>query len=356
MSRTVVFLNPREMVSRLQTTAALEAFSHLTGEAVLVVDLAHLDATCSAAEIETACDALPQLPCPTIGIGAGTATQSGCAIAPHLDVVLSHRAQVDTVLSGIERSPMASASLVQLLRMNEALDIHKGLIAESLVYSMLQSGPEFGGWLTRYRAAHPAKPNPEPNAARNSQPAVRMQRDGDSLALTLNRPERRNAFSIEMRDGLVEGLEVATADPSLVEVVLSGAGAAFCSGGDLDEFGTLPDPSTAHAIRSARNVGRLLAKCASRVRVQVHGACIGAGIELPAFASRIVAHPDTVFALPEVSMGLVPGAGGTMSIPRRIGRQRTAWWALTGARIDSLTALDWGLIDEIADEVADEVA
>lgn len=353
MSQAAVFLNPGEMIDRLQTMASLEAFSHLTGEAVLVVDLAHAEAaTRSASEIETACNALSQLPCPTIGIGPPEATQSGRAIAPHLDVMLDHRAQVDLVLSGIERSPMAAASLVQLLRMNESLDIHKGLIAESLVYSMLQSGPEFGAWLTRYRAAHPAKSGQKSGHAPRPEPAVRIQRNGDRLGLTLNRPERRNAFSIEMRDGLIEGLAVAATDPSLAEVVLSGEGAAFCGGGDLDEFGTLPDPSTAHAIRSARNAGRLLAECAARVRVEVHGACIGAGIELPAFASRIVARRESFFALPEVSMGLVPGAGGTTSIPRRIGRQRTAWWALTGARIDTQTALDWGLIDEIADEVA----
>ncbi len=350
MSQAAVFLNPQQMISRLQTATALESFSHLTGAPVLVVDLAESEAsTCSASEIETACSALAQLPCPTIGVGkpVGLADR----IAPHLDVLLDHRAQVDLVLSAIETSPLAAASLVQLLRMSETLDVHKGLIAESLVYSMLQSGPEFGGWLTRYRAAHPINPL-KPNTGSDSEPAVRIQRSGDRLRLTLNRPARRNAFSMEIRDGLAEGLALAAADPSLLEIVLSGEGEVFCSGGDLDEFGTLPDPSTAHAIRSARNVGRQLAQCASRVRVEVHGACIGAGIELPAFASRIVARPGTFFSLPEVSMGLVPGAGGTTSIPRRIGRQRTAWWALTGARIDTQTALDWGLIDEIAEAAA----
>ena len=62
--------------------------------------------------------------------------------------------------------------------------------------------------------------------------------------------------------------------------------------------------------------------------------CLGAGVELPAFAARVVAHANTSFALPELEMGLVPGAGGTVSLPRRIGRQRTAWLALTGQRLD----------------------
>jgi enoyl-CoA hydratase/carnithine racemase len=84
------------------------------------------------------------------------------------------------------------------------------------------------------------------------------------------------------------------------------------------------------------------------VEARVHGACIGAGAELPAFVGRVVAAEGTFFQLPELSMGLVPGAGGTASLPRRIGRQRTAWMALSGERVDVETALRWGLVDEIA--------
>ena len=74
---------------------------------------------------------------------------------------------------------------------------------------------------------------------------------------------------------------------------------------------------------------------------------LGAGSELPAFARRVVAMEDAFFQLPEVAMGLVPGAGGTVSIPRRIGRQRTAYLALSGLRLDAATARRWGLVDEI---------
>ena len=75
---------------------------------------------------------------------------------------------------------------------------------------------------------------------------------------------------------------------------------------------------------------------------------MGAGIEIAAFASRIVAGPDTTIRLPEVGMGLIPGAGGTASIPRRIGRHRTAYLALTDVSIDAGTAAAWGLVDELA--------
>jgi enoyl-CoA hydratase/carnithine racemase len=150
-----------------------------------------------------------------------------------------------------------------------------------------------------------------------------------------------------MRDALSEGLALAVADDSIEEVVLAAAGPSFCSGGDLDEFGSFPDPATAHAVRSARSPARLLALCAARARAEVHGACVGAGCELPAFCRRVSAREDSFFQLPEVGMGLVPGAGGTASLPARIGRQRTAWLALTGRRIDAATALAWGLVDAI---------
>ncbi len=117
---------------------------------------------------------------------------------------------------------------------------------------------------------------------------------------------------------------------------LRGEGGSFCSGGDLDEFGTRPDPATAHLVRLARSPGWLLHQLAARTHVVVHGPCRGSGVELPAFAGRVTAHPDATFALPEVAMGLIPGAGGTVSLVRRIGRHHTARLALTGRVIDAL--------------------
>ena len=91
----------------------------------------------------------------------------------------------------------------------------------------------------------------------------------------------------------------------------------------------------------------LMTRLADRVRAEVHGACLGAGIELPAFAGRVIATEDAFFQLPEVGLGLVPGAGGSVSLPRRIGRQKTACLGLSGSRIDAQTALAWGLVDEV---------
>jgi enoyl-CoA hydratase/carnithine racemase len=253
--------------------------------------------------------------------------------------VLSAERELAPILAVVARAPLAAMTLVQLLRHNAGLGTHEGLLAESLAYSALQGGPECAAWLAS---------RPPPAAAEASrEPAVLVHRSGDRLDLVLNRPARRNALSVEMRDALVEALRLAAADGTIAEIVLSGNGTAFCAGGDLDEFGTLPDPATAHGVRATRGPARALAACADRVRVELHGACVGAGIELPAFARRVVARSDAFFQLPEVGMGLVPGAGGTVSIPRRIGRQRAAYLCLSGVRLDAETALAWRLVDEI---------
>ena len=281
------------------------------------------------------------LPCPSVAVCAPGPDASADGLLAAFDVTVDDDAQLAEVVAGISAAPLASMALVGLLREPRAGDIgavHRGLVAESLVYSTLQSGPEFAAWLRSHQ--------PRTVAAEDG-PAVAAIRDGGDLVLELNRPATRNAFSVEMRDALCEALELVLVDDSIERVVVRGRGPSFCSGGDLREFGTFPDPATAHVVRCTRNAGRLLSMIAGRVRFEVHGACIGAGIELPAFAGRVVAARDAYFQLPELSMGLVPGAGGTTSIPRRIGRQRTALMAITARAIDAETALAWGLVDEL---------
>jgi enoyl-CoA hydratase/carnithine racemase len=176
---------------------------------------------------------------------------------------------------------------------------------------------------------------------------LRIVRAGSVLEIALARPERRNALSVELRDALVEALDLAVADPSIESVAIAGDGPDFCAGGDLAEFGTAPDPATAHAVRSARSPAAAVVACRDRVDFRLHGACVGAGAELAAFGRRVIAGADTWFQLPELGFGLIPGAGGCVSLVRRIGRQRTAWLAVSGERIDAATALAWGLVDTV---------
>jgi enoyl-CoA hydratase/carnithine racemase len=201
---------------------------------------------------------------------------------------------------------------------------------------MLLAGPDFHSWLARRGPAR-SPDGPE---------RVRLTRDNDELRVTLARPARRNAVDATMRNALIDALQIAHHDDSL-RVILDADGPSFSAGGDLDEFGTAIDPATAHLVRITASVGRLISELSQRIEVRVHGHCIGAGIELPAFAGRIVAAPDSRFRLPEVGIGLIPGAGGAVSIPRRIGRWRAAWLALSGEPLDATTALGMGLVDDL---------
>jgi len=252
---------------------------------------------------------------------------------------------LEAVEATVAASPIAATVLVATLRGSEHRSLDDSLMVESASYSALQAGPEF----TRWRAARRTRKR----AAEG--PPVSIDRSDGQLSITLMRPHVRNALNTSMRDALVEAFRLVQADPTISRVHLRGEGAAFCAGGDLDEFGSFPDPATAHIVRLQQHIGRSIAQAADRVTAHLHGACYGSGIELPAFASQVLAAPDTAIALPELLLGLIPGAGGTVSLPRRIGRHRTARLALTGERLDARTALDWGLIDAIEQQSEDAV-
>lgn len=246
--------------------------------------------------------------------------------------------EVDRLREVVRGAPLASVVLLQVLRSATA-SLEHDLILESLAYSVLQAGAEHRSWLEGRRGRATGRIEPDS--------AVVLEREGDVLTITLNRPHVRNAYNVAIRDGLYEAFELVRLDPTIGGVRVRGEGPSFCSGGDLDEFGSGPGAVAAHLIRTTRSPALGLAGVAERVTAELHGACVGAGIELPALAGRVIAAGDVRIRLPEVAMGLIPGAGGTASIPRRIGRHRTAWLALGGGWLDGPTALAWGLVDEL---------
>jgi len=244
--------------------------------------------------------------------------------------------------SSVARHPTASIVATQVMRTNEGVDATRALVIESTAYGMLQGGSEHVEWLANERRHARDDADLEPD--------VVVERSDDALTLTFNRPRRRNAYRARTRDELVAALELALLDDTITNVHLLGAGSCFGSGGDLSEFGTVHDGATGHLIRSDRNAAHLLSRLGERTIAYVHGPCYGAGVELSAACSTVIAAPDTTMTLPEVSMGLIPGAGGTWSVPRRIGRHRATWLAVTGTSIDAERARQWGLVDDIRAE------
>ena len=272
---------------------------------------------------------------------APTAAATDRPVVPVADIDLA----LAEFLGSMRRCPQASYTAGQVLRTSEHLPPAAAIEVESFAYSTLQGGAEFGMWLDqRGRLGRPLPPPP------GTEPVL-LSAAGDSLRITLNRPERRNAYGTALRDGLVEALRTAILAESRTRIILDGAGSSFCSGGDLDEFGHTPDIATAHLIRTRGGAARLMARLADRTEVRLHGHCVGAGIEISAFAGRVVAAPDTVIRLPEVAMGLIPGAGGTVSVPRRIGRWRALHLFVTGVALGAERARAWGLVDEIAESI-----
>ena len=330
-------LRPREALALLAGGLDREAVGPIAERPALVIDVDDEDGLTELTAIAA--------PLPCVVIAAGT-PRPGLPV-DWFDVLVTREQSPPRpwvcgapgdVVDAAASSSTAALVAAQVLRIGEHVDVQEAIILESLAYGLLQVGPRFGSWL-RERGALPHRDSAEP--------PVRVERDGSTLCLTLNRPDVRNAYDSATRDALVEGLQLAVADETITRVELRGAGPSFCSGGDLSEFGTTPDATVGHLVRTTRGAAALLAALAPRVHAYVHGACVGAGTELPAFAGTVHARHDATFMLPEVRMGLIPGAGGTASVPRRIGRHRAAWFAITGATIDAATALAWGLVDEI---------
>ncbi len=247
-------------------------------------------------------------------------------------------AHVNALAMAVRAWPVAATLLARVLRLSEQLAVSAQLDVESLAYSTLLGGAEFARW----RQARGAESIPKADA-----PLVLVERDKDMVTLTLNHPQTRNAMTAAMRDALYEALANTLDDPSAPGVFLKGAGKCFSTGGALEEFGTISDLAQAHVVRRVRCAAALLDNLGDRVSVHLHGACIGSGLEVPATAARRTASVGAWFQLPELRMGLIPGAGGTASVARAIGRHRTAWMLVSGQRIDARKALAWGLVHEV---------
>ena len=145
------------------------------------------------------------------------------------------------------------------------------------------------------------------------------KRDGIGV-VTLCRPEAINAFNVRMRDELSEALSAVRDDADVRGLLIVGDGErGFCAGADLTEFGSAPSQAVARYVRWARDLWSALAELPKPTMAAVHGYCFGSGLEIAALCDLRIASQDAVFALPEASLGLIPAAGGTQSLPRIVG-------------------------------------
>jgi methylglutaconyl-CoA hydratase len=173
------------------------------------------------------------------------------------------------------------------------------------------------------------------------------RRDGVAL-LTLDRPDRMNALSRELLVEL-EGLgDVFAKDNSLSAVVITGRGdRAFCAGADLKERAGLSEPEVLELLQLFRRAFAWLGTLRVPVVAAINGVALGGGLELALACDLRVAHESALLGMPETSLGIIPGAGGTQRLPRVIGRAKATELILLGRRISAAEALQIGLVHRV---------
>jgi enoyl-CoA hydratase/carnithine racemase len=167
------------------------------------------------------------------------------------------------------------------------------------------------------------------------------------VRLTLNRPEKLNAVDLAMRDELWVAFEAFRDDPDARVLVLRGAGDAFSAGADISDFGTAPSYVEARRARHERDLWSLLLHMPKPTIAAVHGYALGAGCEMALLCDLRVASDDAHFGLPEVSLGYIPSAGGTQTLPRTVPPGVALHMILSGDPIDANEAFARKLVQRV---------
>ena len=178
---------------------------------------------------------------------------------------------------------------------------------------------------------------------------VLYEKAGDGIAwVTLNRPEVLNALNMRARDELWNITQAVAADSEVRAVIFRGAGErAFSAGADISEFGTAPSFVEARRARRERDLWWLMLTQEKLLVAAIHGYALGAGIELAMCCDFRIASDEVRIGLPEVSLGYIPSAGGTQTLPRHLPPGVAMQMILTGDPIDAETAYRHGLVHRV---------
>ncbi|WP_042356048.1 enoyl-CoA hydratase/isomerase family protein [Bacillus rubiinfantis] len=177
--------------------------------------------------------------------------------------------------------------------------------------------------------------------------AVILQKDENIAILTLNRPDRLNAFNVEIRDQLYEALLSFRDDPTVDALVICGAGRGFCAGADLTEFGVEPSVIRKRRIRLQRDLWDEFRRFPKPIAAALHGFAVGSGLEMAMLCDFRFAAQDTFLALPEATLGMIPAAGGTQSLPRLANHGFALEFALEGKRITAAEGYQQRIISKV---------
>ncbi|MCX5429425.1 enoyl-CoA hydratase-related protein [Streptomyces sp. NBC_00257] len=188
--------------------------------------------------------------------------------------------------------------------------------------------------------------------------AVRVHEGQEHVAeLVLDRPRAMNAVSTDMARSIAAACAALAADPGVrVAVLTSSHERAFCVGADLKERNSFTDAELLRQRPTARAAYTGVLELPMPTIAAVHGFALGGGFELALSCDLIVADRTAVVGLPEVSVGVIPGGGGTQLLPRRIGAARAAELVFSARRVEAAEALGLGLVDELVEAGQDRAA
>lgn len=186
-----------------------------------------------------------------------------------------------------------------------------------------------------------------------SEPTVLMQQDDGVATITLNRPDKLNAFNEAMHEELAHILDRIELDRAIRAVLLTGAGRGFCSGQDLADRAGVESPDLGNTLDRLYNpLIRRLKNLNRPVIAAVNGVAAGAGANLALACDIVLAAKSAIFVQAFIKIGLIPDVGGSFALPRLVGRARAMGLAMLGEQIDGEKAADWGLIWQAVDDEA----
>ena len=174
------------------------------------------------------------------------------------------------------------------------------------------------------------------------------EKEGSVARISLDRPAVLNAYNIQMRDDFSAALSAVADDPEVRALLITGEGRGFCAGADLTEFGSAPSQVIARQVRWQRDVWGQMINMDKPIAVAVHGYCIGSGLEIALLGDLRLAAEDTIFAMPEVRLGMIPAAGGTQTLPRSACSSQAMDLLLTGRRFTAMEAHSMGLVTRLS--------
>lgn len=182
-----------------------------------------------------------------------------------------------------------------------------------------------------------------------SQDNVAVTRQGSTLEIRFDRPEKRNALSRAMYARVVEALESADTDPAVRVVLLTGTGSYFTSGNDISDF---QRRAAGNEQRDGSPFLTALSSLKKPLIGAVNGPAIGVGTTMLAHCDLVIAAKSARFVMPFTSLGLVPEAASSLLFPRLFGHQRASAMLLLGEPIDAETAREWGFVNQVVDDAA----